>query len=61
MDERRISKAEFKEAQEKVMKDMMNDPDLDGMAKLLIPMTGVTFATKMAAILFPKEDSDVKF
>lgn len=49
-----INKAEFDAAKEKVMGDMMNDPDLDGMAKLLIPITGVTFAEKMKKILFPE-------
>ena len=58
MDERCISKAEFNEAMKKVMDDMMNDPDLDGMAKLLVPMTGVSFATKMEKILFPEEKKE---
>lgn len=58
MDERRIDKAEFDAAKETILKEMMNDPDLDGMAKLLVPMTGVTFATKMEKILFPEENKE---
>lgn len=47
-----INEAEFDAAKDKVVDDMMNDPKLEGMAKLLIPMTGITFAAKMKEILF---------
>lgn len=51
MEEKKISKVEFDEAVKQV-----NDPDIEGMGKLLIPMTGVLFATKVKEILFGKED-----
>ena len=60
MNERRINEEEFNEAMHKVMDEMMNDPDLDGMAKLLVPMTGVSFATKMKKILFPEDKEDAE-
>lgn len=49
-----INKAEFEAAAEKVMDDMIKNPKLEGMAKLLIPMTGHMFADEMKKILFPE-------
>ena len=48
-----INKAEFDAAMKKVAEDLTNDPKLEGMSKLLMPLTGMTFAAKMAEILFP--------
>ena len=53
-----INEAEFDAAREKVMEELMNDPKIDGMAKLLVPMTGVMFATKMKEILFPEKNKE---
>ena len=47
-----INKAEFDAAMKKVAEDMANDPRLEGMSKMLMPLTGMTFASKMADILF---------
>lgn len=49
-----INKSEFDAAMKKVMEDMCNDPKIDGIAKMLIPLTGMTFAAKMKEILFPE-------
>lgn len=47
-----INKAEFDAAMKKVAEEMTNDPKIEGMGKMLIPLTGMTFAAKMADILF---------
>lgn len=53
-----INETEFEAAKEHVMKEMMDDPGLGGIQKLLIPLTGVAFANKMGEILFSnKEES----
>lgn len=49
-----INKAEFDAAMKKVAEDVTNDPKVEGMAKLIMPLTGMTFACKMADILFPE-------
>lgn len=36
--------------------EQVNDLDIEGMGKLLIPMMGMLFATKVKEILFGKED-----
>ncbi|MBR6271374.1 MAG: hypothetical protein IKR26_04400 [Lachnospiraceae bacterium] len=55
MEEKRISEQEFDEAVQQVMEDMANDPEFDGTAKFLIPLTGMIFAREMKRILFEKE------
>jgi hypothetical protein len=57
MDEKRISKEEFDEAVKTVMEEMVKDPDIDGMAKIMLPLSGTLFASKMSNILF-KESED---
>ncbi len=47
-----VNKAEFDAAMKKVAEDMTNDPKIEGMVKMLLPLTGMTFASKMADILF---------
>lgn len=49
-----INKAKFDAAMKKVVEDIANDPRLEGMSKMLMPLTGMTFACKMADILFPE-------
>lgn len=49
-----INKAKFDAAMKKVVEDMADDPRLEGMSKMLMPLTGMTFAAKMAEILFPE-------
>ena len=49
-----IDEKEFDVAKDKVINEMINDPEHEGIAKLIITMTGVIFATKMKEILFGK-------
>lgn len=52
MNEKKITKAEYDKAVMEVMKHEINDPNLEGMGKLLIPMVGMIFAKKISAVLF---------
>jgi hypothetical protein len=56
MEEKKISKVEFDEAVKQAIREQVNDPDIEGMGKLLIPMMGMLFASKVKEILFGKED-----
>ena len=51
-EEKRITKEEFDNAVKQVMEELVKDEELEGMAKLMIPMTGAMFASKMKTILF---------
>lgn len=51
-EEKRINREEFQTAVE----DIANDPKTEGMAKLMIPLTGMAFAAKIEEILFGKEE-----
>lgn len=53
---KKISKVEFDEAVKQAIHEQVNDPDIEGMGKLLIPMMGMLFASKVKEILFGKED-----
>lgn len=57
MEEKRITitKDDFKKATTEVMDELMKNENLDGMGKLLIPLTGVMFTEEVANKLF-KED-----
>ena len=55
MDEKRISKAEFDAAVNQVMNNLLEDPRLEGELKLMIPLTGMTFAGEMGKILFSED------
>lgn len=57
MEEKKITITEddFKKATMEVMDEMTKDEKLDGMGKLLIPLTGAMFAKEVANKLF-KED-----
>lgn len=55
MEERTITKAEFEAAEKRVMEDQIKNPDIDGMGKLVIPLTGRIFSDSMKKILFPEE------
>lgn len=48
----RISADEFDEAVKAVMGDLVNDDDLKGEMKLIVPLMGSVFASKMRTILF---------
>lgn len=41
-----------------VMKREINDPNLEGLGKLLIPMVGMIFAKKIAAVLFGSDEEN---
>ena len=49
---KKVSAEEFDAAVKEVIKNQVADPKLDGMGKLLIPLTGVIFAKEVKAILF---------
>lgn len=56
MKEKKITCEEFNQAVKAVIAEWVNDPDLEGIEKLLIPMTGASFASKVRKILFEKEN-----
>lgn len=58
MDEKKITKAEYDKAVMEVMKCEINDPKLEGLGKLLIPMVGMIFAKKIATVLFGTDDEN---
>ena len=47
-----ITKGDFKKAIVEVMSDMANDPEIDGSAKLLMPLVGMVFAKNVMDKLF---------
>lgn len=56
--EKLIDRAELRKAVKEVMCKQMNEPELEGMAKLLVPMIGTTFACEIEEILFGKKDQE---
>lgn len=58
MEEKRISVKEFDDAVVKVMESMVEDEKITGMAKLMIPLTGGMFASKMKKILFENNEEE---
>lgn len=55
-DEKRITRKEFQAAVAAAVEDIVDDPKTEGMAKFMIPLTGMTFAAKVEEILFGKEE-----
>lgn len=55
-EEKRITRKEFQAAVAAAVDDIVNDPKTEGMAKFMIPLTGMTFAAKLEEILFGKEE-----
>lgn len=55
-EEKRITREEFEAAMHAAADNVMNDPKCEGMAKLMIPLTGMTFARQMEEILFGKKE-----
>ncbi len=47
-----VTAEEFDAAVKQVIHEQVNDPKLDGMGKLLIPLTGTIFASDVRKILF---------
>ncbi len=58
MEERRITEQEFDEAVVQAMQNIVNSPRLKGMASLMVPLVGMSFASEMKMILFKKEDTN---
>lgn len=52
MEEKRITEEQFDKAVKDAMEAFMNDEELKGMAKLMVPLTGTLFAGKMREFLF---------
>lgn len=54
-----ITKEQLDNAVVETMNDIMNDPRIEGgVSKLLIPLTGATFAGQMREKLFGKPDNN---
>ena len=60
MNEKTITKAEYDRAVKEVMTHEINDPNLQGASKFLIPMVGMIFAQKIADRLFGTESKEEK-
>ena len=58
MSEKKITKAECDKAVMEVMTQEVNDPNLKGAGKFLIPMVGMIFAKKISSVLFGSEDEN---
>ena len=58
MEEKRITREEFDNAVIEVIVDMVNEEVLEGTAKLIVPMTGSMFASKMRRILFGENQEE---
>lgn len=56
MEERKISIEEFDKAVETAVRELLDDPKLEGTTRFMIPLTGTMFASKMRRILFKKGD-----
>lgn len=53
-----VTVEEFDAAVKQVIHDQVSDPKLDGMGKLLIPLTGVIFAKDVKKILFGETEEN---
>ena len=57
MEEKKITREDFDQAVKATISAMVKDPELEGINKLLIPMTGAAFASKVKKKLFGKENN----
>lgn len=53
-----VTAEEFDTAVQQVIHNQVSDPKLEGLGKLLIPMTGVIFAKEVKEILFGKTEEN---
>ena len=53
-----VTAEEVDAAVKQVIHDQVSDPKLDGMGKLLIPLTGAIFAKDVRKILFGKAEEN---
>ena len=56
LEEKKITRDEFNAAVTAASDYIVNDPEVEGMAKFMVPITGMMFAAKMEEILFGKEE-----
>lgn len=52
---KKISREEFRHAMHEAAEKLIVDPKIEGLAKMMIPLMGTTFACTMEEILFGKE------
>lgn len=55
-----VTAEEFDAAVQQVIHNQVSDPKLEGLGKLLIPMTGAIFAKEVKEILFGKTEENKK-
>lgn len=60
MDKIEITRDEFRRVIAEVSAEMAEDDKIKGIAKLIIPMTGMLFATKMEARLFDEKSDTLE-
>lgn len=53
-----VTAEEFDAAVKQAIHDQVSDPKLDGMGKLLIPLTGAIFAKDVKKILFGETEEN---
>lgn len=53
-----VTAEEFDAAVQQVIHNQVSDPKLEGLGKLLIPMTGAIFAKEVKEILFGKTEEN---
>ena len=53
-----VTVEEFDAAVQQVIHNQVSDPKLEGLGKLLIPMTGAIFAKEVKKILFGKTEEN---
>lgn len=53
-----VTAEEFDAAVQQVIHNQVSDPKLEGLGKLLIPMTGAIFAKEVKKILFGKTEEN---
>lgn len=55
---KKVTVEEFDAAVKQVVHDQVSSPNLDGMGKLLIPLTGAIFANDVKKILFGETEEN---
>lgn len=55
MSEKKITAEKFDDAVKQAMEEIVDDPEIEGVAKLLIPLVGIAFTRYVRKILFGEE------
>ena len=55
MEERKVTMVEFDEVVKGALKKLIDDKEIDGMAKVMMPLMGTMFASKMRFTLFGED------